>query len=71
MAATPQRSARLLLLVLLLLGGGGGVAALTFQLPGNAAEKCLFEEAKEGTDVEVKVRVIGADYNAIPTADAE
>eukprot|EP01050_Picozoa_sp_SAG11_P024020 SAG11_NODE_4999_length_1696_cov_2.316218_1_plen_224_part_10 len=46
-------------------------AALTFELPSNAAQKCLFEQVTEGSPVDVKFRVIGADYNVVPTVDAE
>ena len=52
----PAAATLLPLLVLLLCGGAAG---LTFELPGNAAQKCLFEQAVVGAAVDVKFRVIG------------
>lgn len=45
--------------------------ALTFELPSNGVQKCFYEHAKNEVIMEANFRVIGKDYDNIPTVDAE
>ena len=61
----------------LLLGAVGALAqlsgcrALTFELPSNGVQKCFYEHAKKEVIMEANFRVIGKDYDNVPTVDAE
>jgi hypothetical protein len=48
-----------------------GYGALTFELPSNGVQKCFYEHAKQEVIMEANFRVIGKDYDNVPTVDAE